>query len=296
MPPPSSEIHAGRAASVFLMIVAGALHFGITAASAQQSAPAPSGVNVPGFWDPKRRLEKPELAPNTVIRFVTETDFPPFNYTGADGNPAGFNVDLARNLCLELKATCTVQMRRFDTIPDSLAQNRSDAAVASLAPTPELRRQVDFTEPYYRSPARFVMRRDAPVSDTTPEALAGKKIALVAGSAHEAYVKAFFAQSELKPYPDPEAARKALRAGEADLLFGDGIQLASWLNGTGSQDCCAFAGGPYLESRYFGEGVGIAIRRGNDTLRNALDWALFRTWETGRFTELWLRYFPISPF
>jgi polar amino acid transport system substrate-binding protein len=28
----------------------------------------------------------------------------------------------------------------------------------------------------------------------------------------------------------------------------------------------------------------------------AINWALFRIWETGRFTELWLRYFPISPF
>jgi polar amino acid transport system substrate-binding protein len=28
----------------------------------------------------------------------------------------------------------------------------------------------------------------------------------------------------------------------------------------------------------------------------ALNWALFRLWETGRFTDLWLRYFPLSPF
>ena len=34
----------------------------------------------------------------TVVRFLTETDYPPFNFTGPDGNPAGFNVDLARAL------------------------------------------------------------------------------------------------------------------------------------------------------------------------------------------------------
>jgi len=27
-----------------------------------------------------------------------------------------------------------------------------------------------------------------------------------------------------------------------------------------------------------------------------LNWALFRLWEKGSFTDLWLRYFPISPF
>jgi len=60
--------------------------------------------------------------------------------------------------------------------------------------------------------------------------------------------------------------------------------------------CCAFRGGPFLESRFFGEGVGIAVKRGNDLLRQALNWALFRQWEKGSFTDLWLRYFPINPF
>ena len=79
-------------------------------------------------------------------------------------------------------------------------------------------------------------------------------------------------------------------------MFGDGISLSFWLNGTNSAGCCEFRGGPYLESRYFGEGVGIAVRKGNDLLRQAFNWALFRLWENGRFTDLWLRYFPISPF
>ena len=84
--------------------------------------------------------------------------------------------------------------------------------------------------------------------------------------------------------------------GEVDLLFGDGISLAFWLNGTESNNCCAFRGGPFIDSRYFGEGVGIAVRRGNDPLRLGFNWALFRLWERGRFSDLWLRYFPVSPF
>ena len=84
--------------------------------------------------------------------------------------------------------------------------------------------------------------------------------------------------------------------GEVDLLFGDGISLAFWLNGTDSSNCCVFRGGAFLESKFFGEGVGIAVRRGNDLMRQAFNWALFRLWESGRFTDLWLRYFPISPF
>jgi polar amino acid transport system substrate-binding protein len=264
-------------------------------ATTPAAQPAPS-VNVPGFWDPKRRQDKPALAPTIVIRFLTETDYPPFNYAAPDGNPAGFNVDLARLLCEELKVACTVQMRRFETLLDALGENRGDAIIASISPTLEVRRRTDFTDPYYRTPARFVARRDSPIREVLPERLEGKKIAVVAGTAHEAYLKLLFTEAELRPYPNIEAARQALRVGEVDLLFGDGVQLAFWLNGSDSAGCCEFRGGPFLESRFFGEGIGIAVKRGNETLRQALNWALFRLWETGRFTDLWLRYFPINPF
>ncbi len=84
-------------------------------------------------------------------------------------------------------------------------------------------------------------------------------------------------------------------AAKSISLFGDGYGLSFWLNGASSAGCCVFVGGPFVESRYFGEGIGIAVKRGNDTLRLAINWALFRIWETGRFTDLWLRYFPDQP-
>jgi len=259
-------------------------------------AVTPPVVAVPGFWDPRRRPERPDISRITQLRFLTEFDYPPFNYAGPDGNPAGFNVELARLICEELKVPCTIQLRRFDTLLQALGENRADAVIASLAVTPETRRRVDFSEPYYRAPARFVARRNTTLADIAPEVLEGKKVAVVAGTAHQAYLKAFFTEAEAKPYRNMEAAREGLRKGEADLLFGDGFALAFWLNGTDSANCCVFVGGPFTESRYFGEGVGIAVRRGNDTLRLAFNWALFRLWEKGRFTDLWLRYFPISPF
>jgi polar amino acid transport system substrate-binding protein len=266
-------------------------------ASAQTPAASdPGGVFVPSFWDPKRRIDKVELPPTTVIRFLTESDYPPFNYAGPDGNASGFNVDLARAICEELRVACTVQTRRFDTLLTALAENRGDAVIASIAPSVQTRRQADFTDPYYRSPARFVALRTNAFETATPESLEGRKVAVIAGTSHEAYLKTVFTGVELKLYPDAEAARQALRNGEADLMFGDGFQLAVWLNGSESQNCCAFRGGPFLESRFFGEGIGIAVRRGNDQLRQALNWALFRIWERGRFTDLWLRYFPVSPF
>ena len=276
-----------------------------TQAAPVQTAPNPNAGRpvveaapqaVPGFWDPRRRPDRPDLSRLTVIRFLTETDYPPFNFTGPDGNPAGFNVDLARMICDEIKVTCTIQMRRFETLLDAISSNRGDAIIASLAVTPQLRARLDFSDPYYRVPARFVSRRDSVMREIKPEFLEGRKVGAIAGTSHEAYLKVMFTDVELHSYPNDEALRAALRRGEVDFIFGDAISLAFWINGTDSGDCCAFSGGPFVESRYFGEGIGIAVRKGNDLLRQALNWALFRLWEKGRYTDLWLHYFSVSPF
>ena len=200
------------------------------------SRPGPSrrpSVAIPGFWDPRRRPERPDLSRITLIRFLTEIDYPPFNYAGPDGNPAGFNVDLARMICEELKIACTIQMRRFDTLLDvARREPRRRGDRLDRGDAGDARKRVDFSDPYYRTPARFVARRELAIDDVRPEQLEGRKVAVVAGTAHEAYLKALFTEVELRAYPNADAAREALRRGEVDLLFGDGISLAFWLNGT----------------------------------------------------------------
>ena len=263
--------------------------------TAQAQTPELRATTVPGFWDPRRRPERPDTSRITLIRFATEVDYPPFNYAGADGNPTGFNVELARLICDELKIPCTIQMRRFDTLLSSLAENRADAVAASISVTAKTRESADFSDPYYRPIARFAARRQT-AGDIRVEQLDGKKIAVVSGTAHDEYARALFTEADIRRYPSHETARESLRRGEVDLLFADAFELAFWLNGSDSGNCCVFIGGPFSESRMFGEGIGIAVRRGNDTLRLAFNWALFRLWEKGKFAELWLRYFPVNPY
>jgi polar amino acid transport system substrate-binding protein len=252
------------------------------------------GVFVPGFWDPKRRPERPELGRLATIRFLTEDDYPPFNFKGPGGQPVGFNVDLARAICVELGVTCTIQVRRFNTLLEALQENRGDAVVASIAVTPQNRAKADFTDRYYRTPARFISRKEVLLDQITPESIAGRRVGVVTGSAHEAYLRDFFPETLIRSYPNIETAFAALKRAETELMFGDGVTLAFWLGGTGSGDCCLFRGGPFTESRYFGEGVGIAVKKGNENLRRALDYALFKLWEKGTYTDLYLRYFPIG--
>lgn len=272
---------------------------GAALAEAPSPVPAPTeagaaAVVIPGYWDPRRRSERIDLTRVPQIRFLTEEDYPPFNYAGPDGTPVGFNIDLARAICEELGIPCTIQVRRFDTLTESLDRNAGDAVIAALAITPDIRRRYEVSDRYLDQPARFVMRRDTRLADATPEALAGRSIAVVAGTAHEAYLRAFYRQSAIRTRATLAEAQKAVIDRDVDALFGDGITLAFWLNGTASADCCRFLGEAFTESRFFGDGLAIVMRRGNDPLRNAINHALRRLWERGVYAEIYLKAFPVG--
>lgn len=261
-----------------------------------RAADAAPPVFVPSFWDPASLPEKPDLSSIERIRFLTEDDHPPFGFLAADGTLMGFDVDLARALCEELKTACTIQVRRFDTIVAALKAGIADAAIASMAITPRALDTVDFTSAYYRTPARFVARQESRIGDVLPETVAGKRIGVERGTAHEAYLRAVFPAAGLQTFAAAAEARAALGSGAVDLVFGDGITLAQWLQSPASKACCAFAGGPFTESRFFGEGAGIAVRKGNGPLRAALDYALARLAVRGVYSDLTLKYFPIGAY
>ncbi len=265
------------------LIVALALGLGVALAD-----PAPS------FWDPALHLDKPDISGLRAIRFLTADDYPPLDFVRADGELSGFNVEIARAVCEELHIGCTIQARRYDTLVDSLLDGKGDAVIASIATTPALRDKLDFTLPYYATPARFIVLKETGLADATPAMLAGRKVGVIAGSAHEAFLKTYFADAKLATYPQFSALHQALTAHAVDAIFADGLTLAVWLAGQDSGDCCVFAGGPFTDSRFFGEGVAIAVRKDDSALRRAMDWALARISQSGTYAEIYRKYFPIG--
>ncbi|HUO53906.1 MAG TPA: transporter substrate-binding domain-containing protein [Rhodoblastus sp.] len=249
---------------------------------------------MPSLFDPHNRPVAPAAEALKPIRFLTADDYPPFEFLGPDGALAGFNVDLARAICGELKVACAIQPRRWDNLLDALEAKEGDAIIASLKETPATLARARFTSPYYLTPARFVALKAAKEMDARPEALRQATIGVVAGSAHEAFLKKFFARSTVETFADRDALMAALRERKIDLAFGDAVSFAIWMNDPRAQDCCVFRGGPFLEPAYFGEGVGIAVRPDDDSLRRTLNWALQRLDERGALTELYLKYFPIG--
>ena len=240
----------------------------------------------------------PNVAPlaRTILRFLTDNDFPPFNYSDEDGNLTGYNVDFARAICAELDVTCDIQPRPWTDLLPALGRGDADAVIASIAINQRTIDSADFSDRYYFTPARFIGLKSAQALEVTPIGLESVKVGVVAGSAHEAYLERFFRDCVIAKFESLEAAHEALKAGKVDLIFVDGISQMFWLNGTTSAGCCVFRGGAYLDDRYFGDGIGIAVHKGDLATKRLLDKAIAALRKSGRYEELFLRYFPMKLF
>lgn len=246
---------------------------------------------LPYHSDPSAREILPSLSPVPAIRFLTTTDFPPFNFRDAGGELIGFNVDLARRICTEVNVACTIQAWPWEQAADALADSQGDALIAGLDMSPENGKRFDFSATYLALPGRFVTR-SADIATFDAAALAGKNIAVRGGSVHEAFVKRYLPGANITPFATEVEALAAVQNRAADLFFGDAMRASFWLNE--NLDCCGFAGDAYFRPAQFGEGLSIAVPAGNDAVRHAIDWALIRLKENGTLDELYLRWFPVG--
>jgi polar amino acid transport system substrate-binding protein len=251
---------------------------------------------VPDAWQGDTFRPKPDMHGIEKLRFITDSDYPPFDYFDEVGALTGFNVDLAKAICETLEVECEIKDVSWDDIFPTLDRDEADAAIASIRISAESLEKADFTARYYATPARFIAQKTSDLKEISSESLEDKKVGVAKGTGHEAYLKQFFPDVAVASFDTPEDAQKALKEGAIDLVFGDGIGLTFWLNGVSSESCCEFRGGPYLDDKFFGEGVGIAVKKGNRQLVDVLNYALEQVHASGRYEELFLRYFPMSFF
>ena len=251
---------------------------------------------VPVLWDSKERLPKPDLSALPRLRFLTTTDFPPFNFIDKSGRLSGFHVDLARAICAELGIAdkCQIQALPWDELDTALNRGDGEALIAGVPATAEGREKYAFSRPYLQFPARFIMRKAQAVTEPLADKLQGKRVGVIAGSAHERVLRDYFGNVKAVTYTRPEWLNTDLKDGKLDAVFGDGMRLSFWLAGTDASGCCRFAGGPYLAPEYLGTGLTIATGTDNAALAAAFDYALHEIAAKGTFAELYLRYFPVS--
>ncbi|MGK6316278.1 transporter substrate-binding domain-containing protein [Neorhizobium sp. DT-125] len=255
---------------------------------------AADGHTLPLMFDARERLSRPDLSEIVRVRVLTTVDFPPFNFADQTGRLAGFNVDLAREICTELKieAKCQIQALPFEELEKALESGAGEAVMAGIAVTPERRQRFAFSRPYLGVPARFARNLAAKIGGDTAAALAGRPVGVVRGTAHELMLKAFFPKVNATPFDTYEAMLDALKAGKVEAVFSDGLRLPFWVAGEASAKCCALFDGPYLSEKFLGEGLSVMLRKGDPTLAAAFDQALGALSRNGRLQDIYLRYFP----
>lgn len=253
-------------------------------------------TEIPLFWDTKERLAKPDLSALPRLRFLTTIDFPPFNYLDGAGRLSGFHVDLARAICaeLDLAQKCQIQGLPWEELDKALEDKQGEAIIAGVAVTAENRERYAFSRPYLQFPARFVTPKADAVSEPIYGKMDGRRIGVIAGSAHERMLRDNFPQVKVVTYSRQQWMMQDLKERKLAGVFGDGMRLAFWLAGAESENCCRYSGGSYLSPEYLGKGLAIATSVDERLLVEAFDYALQQISAKGIFAELYLRHFPVS--
>ncbi|MEK1928396.1 MAG: ABC transporter substrate-binding protein [Pararhizobium sp.] len=233
------------------------------------------------------------MAAGDKIVIGTEGAYPPFNNLESDGSLTGFDIDIAKALCEEMKAECTFVTQDWDGIIPALISKKFDAIIASMSITAERKEKVDFTNKYYNTPPAIVVPKDSPITEATEDALDGKTLGAQSATTHSNYAEAHMKKSELKLYPTSEEYKLDIVNGRIDGVIDDVVVLSEWLK-TADGACCKLLGVLPIDPVINGEGAGIAVRKGDDALREKFNAAIDAIRKSGKYKEINDKYFPFD--
>jgi polar amino acid transport system substrate-binding protein len=234
-------------------------------------------------------------ADDPKLRIATEGANPPFSTIDSSGTLEGFDVDIARALCTKMGADCEIASQDWDGIIPALLARKYDAIIASLNVTEDRKKVVAFTKPYYHSPSAFVVRKGTDMKDLSPKALAGKSIGVQTATNHSAFLEDKYSRSIVRLYNTVADAYRDLSAGRVEYVMYDKLAIYDWLK-TPEGACCEMAPGDLSDASYFGSGVAIALRKGDDTLLKRFNDAIDGIVADGTYAKINAKYFPFPIF
>lgn len=222
------------------------------------------------------------------IRIGTEGAYPPFNNLTADGQLVGFDIDIAKALCEQMQAECEFVTQDWDGIIPALQANRFDAIIASMSITDERKQQVDFTDKYYSNTINFVAPKD---SNFSPDAVGSAVIGVQEGTISANFADDNYADADVRRYPTQLEAYADMESGRVDAILADFGVLYEWVS---SEDgaCCEFKG----EAVSSDDEIGIAIRKGDDELRERINAAIDAIRANGKYKEINDKYFSFDAY
>ena len=238
----------------------------------------------------------PGLAQQTLkiqptLKIGVEGTYPPFSETLPSGEIVGFDIDLAFALCDEMEVTCTLVPQSWEGMIPALLAYTFDAIIASMSITEERKKIINFTIPYYRSPAAFVGRKRNNI-EISQAGLVNRTVGVQHATVSACYLERTFADVlTIKYYDTQENVQLDLTIGRLDLIFAEMFALtAGFLDRPGAK-AYEIKGQPIFDPECMGEGVGIAVRKEDTSLLDAFNRALVAIRTNGRYQQISMQYF-----
>ncbi|WP_338557255.1 lysine/arginine/ornithine ABC transporter substrate-binding protein ArgT [Erwinia sp. E_sp_B04_7] len=233
-------------------------------------------------------------APKT-LRIGTDPTYAPFESKNAQGQLAGFDIDLANEICKRMATKCTYVESDFDALIPSLKAKKIDAIISSLSITEKRQQEIAFSEKLYAANARLIAPKGSKILPTL-ESLKGKTIGLLQGTTQETYANENWRPKGINvtPYANQDLVYQDLTAGRIDAAFQDEVAASEgFLKQPAGKDY-AFAGPAVKDEKIFGVGTGMGMRKDDTELKAAIDKAFDEIRKDGTYDKLAKKYFDFD--
>lgn len=229
-------------------------------------------------------------APQHLV-FATDASYPPFENTDySTGNLIGYDIDLAKALCNQMGVQCGFVNVPFPELLNGLNAGKYDAVIRSLSITPERQKLVDFTNPYFATNGSFVAAASSNLN-ASPQTLRNKTIGVQEGTTFQKYLKAKYSNiAYIRTYEYIEEALHDLTLHNVDVVLGDKPVIEAWVQQQ-PNNAYQVIGETTYDKSIFGSGFGIAVKKGNTELLNALNKALAVIKSNGVYQKVTEDYF-----
>lgn len=228
------------------------------------------------------------------LRIGVEGAYPPFSAVTTSGELYGFDIDIANALCDEIGASCTLVQQDWDGIIPALLARKFDAIIASMSITEERKKKVAFSIKYYNTPGRFAQKKGSGI-EISKDGLKGKTVGVQRATTHDNFVTEVFGDAvEVKRYGTQDEAYLDAKAGRLDLLLADSVAMSEGFLETDEGADWEFVGPGFSDPKYFGEGAGVAIRKGDKDLVELFNNAIMTIRENGTYKKINDKYFDFD--
>ncbi|WP_417662702.1 ABC transporter substrate-binding protein [Pseudomonas sp.] len=229
------------------------------------------------------------------LRIGIEAAFPPFAFKTPEGQITGFDYDIGNALCEQMQVKCTWIEQEFDGLIPALKVRKFDAVLSSLTITEDRLKSVDFSKKYYHTPAKLAMKAGTVINDPKVD-LKGKKVGVQRASIYDRYATDVLAPAgvEVVRYSSQNEIFLDLTAGRVDATLADAVNIDDGFLKTDAGKGYELVGPDLNDKKYFGQGAGIAVRKGDTELANKISTAIEDIRANGKYKEVQDKYFDFD--